>query len=92
MTETTLKELILLITPRRFGDQRGFFAETYNHQKYAEMEINVEFVQDNHSLSHWPSHEGRLMKHEEMIKIKMLEQDNRVMAGWKSLHRFEHVI
>ena len=52
MTETTLKELILLITPRRFGDQRGFFAETYNHQKYAEMEINVEFVQDNHSLSH----------------------------------------
>ena len=29
------------------------------------------------------------MKHEEMIKIKMLEQDNRVMAGWKSLHRFE---
>ena len=52
MTETTLKELILLITPRRFGDQRGFFAETYNYQKYAEMEINVEFVQDNHSLSH----------------------------------------
>ena len=51
MTEANLKEQILLITPHHFGDQRGFFAETYSRQKYAEMGIAVEFVQDNHSLS-----------------------------------------
>ncbi|MDB9812000.1 dTDP-4-dehydrorhamnose 3,5-epimerase, partial [bacterium] len=39
-----------LIIPQRFSDQRGFFAETYNRQKYLEMGIDVEFVQDNHSL------------------------------------------
>ena len=52
MTEANLKELILLITPHRFNDQRGFFAETYSRKKYTEMGIDVEFVQDNHSLSY----------------------------------------
>lgn len=51
MIEGDLKNNLLLITPRRFEDQRGFFAETYNRQKYVEMGIDVEFVQDNHSLS-----------------------------------------
>ena len=51
MTGTNLKELILLITPTRFGDQRGFFSETYSRQKYEGMGVDVEFVQDNHSLS-----------------------------------------
>ena len=51
MIEANLKELILLIKPCRFGDQRGFFSETYNRKKYLEMGIDIEFVQDNHSLS-----------------------------------------
>ena len=51
MTKKDLKQLISLIIPQRFGDQRGFFAELYSHQKYLEMGVNVEFVQDNHSLS-----------------------------------------
>ena len=51
MIDANLKELILLITPRRFGDQRGFFSETYSRKKYLEMGIDIEFVQDNHSLS-----------------------------------------
>ena len=54
--EVILKDPIFLevklITSRRFGDQRGFFAETYSRHKYAEMGVDVEFVQDNHSLSH----------------------------------------
>lgn len=41
----------ILVRPKRFGDHRGFFAETYSRQKYAGLGINVEFVQDNHSLS-----------------------------------------
>lgn len=39
------------IVPRRFGDRRGFFAETYSARNYAALGVNVEFVQDNHSLS-----------------------------------------
>ena len=35
----------------RFEDFRGFFAETYSRRQYAELGINSEFVQDNHSLS-----------------------------------------
>ena len=38
--------------PKRYGDLRGFFAETYSFRAYAELGINDEFVQDNHSLSH----------------------------------------
>ena len=52
MIEANLKDDIFLIMPRRFGDQRGFFAETYSRQRYVELGIDVEFVQDNHSLSH----------------------------------------
>ena len=51
MIEANLKELILLTTPSWFGDQRGFFSETYSRKKYLEMGIDIEFVQDNHSLS-----------------------------------------
>ena len=51
MTEKNLKDTALLITPSRFGDHRGFFAETYSRQKYMKLGIDVEFVQDNHSLS-----------------------------------------
>jgi len=52
MIEANLEELILLIKPRRFDDQRGFFSEIYSRKKYLEMGIDIEFVQDNHSMSH----------------------------------------
>lgn len=42
---------ILMIEPDRFGDHRGFFAETYSQRVYAELGISENFVQDNHSLS-----------------------------------------
>lgn len=40
-----------LLSPRRFGDHRGFFAETYSARVLAEQGIIEPFVQDNHSLS-----------------------------------------
>ena len=46
-----LKEELQLIVPHRCDDGRGFFAETYSRRKYLELGIDVEFVQDNHSLS-----------------------------------------
>lgn len=42
---------IRLIKPQRFFDQRGFFSETFHKQRYIDMGIRCEFVQDNHSFS-----------------------------------------
>ena len=42
---------LLLIKPKRHGDKRGFFAETYSRKKFLDYKIDIEFVQDNHSLS-----------------------------------------
>ena len=42
---------VKVLAPKRFDDGRGFFAETYNKQRFAEAGVPVEFVQDNHSLS-----------------------------------------
>jgi len=42
---------VLLLEPKRFGDERGFFSETYSRRALAECGIACDFVQDNHSLS-----------------------------------------
>lgn len=39
------------ILPRKFGDERGFFSETWNKAALAKAGVEVEFVQDNHSYS-----------------------------------------
>ena len=48
--ETTLPE-VLILEPKLFGDQRGFFLETYQLPRYAERGIGRPFVQDNMSRS-----------------------------------------
>lgn len=42
---------VLLLTPKRFGDHRGFFSETYNSRLFEDAGIHLKFVQDNQSLS-----------------------------------------
>lgn len=42
---------VKLITPKKFGDHRGFFSETYNRKTLEAAGIRLDFVQDNHSLS-----------------------------------------
>ena len=42
---------VILITPPRFGDARGFFSETFNARRFAEAGVTGPFVQDNQSLS-----------------------------------------
>jgi len=49
--ETTALDGVLIITPTRFGDARGFFSETWNRAQLAEHDITLDFVQDNQSLS-----------------------------------------
>ena len=50
VTPTALPE-VLLIEPRVFGDDRGFFYESYNRRALAEAGLTADFVQDNHSRS-----------------------------------------
>lgn len=42
---------VLQITPRRHGDNRGFFSETWNARLFGDLGIDIDFVQDNQSLS-----------------------------------------
>lgn len=42
---------VILIEPKVFGDDRGFFMETWSQKLFAENGIDYEFVQDNHSMS-----------------------------------------
>jgi len=48
--KTTLKDAII-IKPQVFGDNRGFFLESYSRKIFAENGIKTEFIQDNHSMS-----------------------------------------
>jgi dTDP-4-dehydrorhamnose 3,5-epimerase len=42
---------LIVIQPKRFGDARGYFEETWNKREFLTAGIGVDFVQDNHSLS-----------------------------------------
>ncbi|MDH5631305.1 MAG: dTDP-4-dehydrorhamnose 3,5-epimerase [Gammaproteobacteria bacterium] len=50
ITPTSIPE-VLIVEPDVFGDSRGFFIETWHARKYAELGLEANFVQDNHSRS-----------------------------------------
>ena len=56
MAQRTVQEIdgLILIEPKRFGDHRGFFSETFHAERLAELGFATPFVQDNHSLSAEP--------------------------------------
>ncbi|PVA05210.1 dTDP-4-dehydrorhamnose 3,5-epimerase [Thalassorhabdomicrobium marinisediminis] len=49
--EPTLLPDVIILTPARFGDHRGFFSESWSRRAMAEHGLDLDFVQDNHSLS-----------------------------------------
>jgi len=51
LIETTPLPGVMILTPRRFGDARGFFCESWNRETLAAQGLYFDFVQDNHSLS-----------------------------------------
>ncbi|MCG9884799.1 MAG: dTDP-4-dehydrorhamnose 3,5-epimerase [Cyanobacteria bacterium] len=51
ITPTAIPD-VLLVEPQVFGDDRGFFFESFNQQKFADLTgLSLDFVQDNHSRS-----------------------------------------
>jgi dTDP-4-dehydrorhamnose 3,5-epimerase len=61
--DTTPIPGVLRITPKAFGDARGFFLETYQDRRYAEAGITLPFVQDNHSRSRRGTLRGMHFQH-----------------------------
>ncbi|MGA8260798.1 MAG: dTDP-4-dehydrorhamnose 3,5-epimerase [Arenicellales bacterium] len=63
---------VMLLIPRIFGDDRGFFMETFNKKTASEIGLPTEFVQDNHSYSQrgvlrglhyqYPTWQGKLVR------------------------------
>jgi dTDP-4-dehydrorhamnose 3,5-epimerase len=51
LIESTTIPDVKIVTPRKFGDHRGFFSEIYKRNAFAEAGLELDFVQDNHSLS-----------------------------------------
>lgn len=50
LIKTPLKDAVIL-EPAVFGDERGFFMETWNQHTFSELGLELNFVQDNHSRS-----------------------------------------
>lgn len=51
LVEETPLDGVYVVTPKRFGDDRGFFSEVWSKSALAKHGIDIEFVQDNHSKS-----------------------------------------
>ncbi len=49
--EKTKLSGVYILTPKRFGDARGFFSESWSKRQMAEAGLDYDWVQDNHSLS-----------------------------------------
>jgi dTDP-4-dehydrorhamnose 3,5-epimerase len=49
--EKTKLDGVLILTPKIFKDDRGFFSESYSKQTFAENNIHYDFIQDNHSFN-----------------------------------------
>ena len=50
-SERLVIEDVMVIRPRRFADNRGYFVETYNKRPFADLGVALDFVQDNEALS-----------------------------------------
>lgn len=69
---------VIVVEPRRFGDARGFFSETYNRELFAGAGITCEFVQDNQSLS---EHAGTIRALHYQLPPKAQDKLVRVVKG-----------
>jgi dTDP-4-dehydrorhamnose 3,5-epimerase len=51
LVEDTAIPAVKIVTPKKFGDHRGFFSEVYSAKAWREAGLDYQFVQDNHSYS-----------------------------------------
>jgi dTDP-4-dehydrorhamnose 3,5-epimerase len=96
--ETGIKDL-LIIKPKVFEDDRGYFFESYNQDKFKEAGVDVNFVQDNESRSmknvlrglHFqkpPYTQGKLVRvmHGSVLDVAVdLRKDSETYGKWASI-------
>ncbi|MFK7904865.1 MAG: dTDP-4-dehydrorhamnose 3,5-epimerase [Chitinophagales bacterium] len=75
--EQTGIEDLLIIHPRVFADERGYFYESYNKERFAEHGIHHDFVQDNQARSTYGILRGLHFQHAPYAQTKLV----RVMEG-----------
>ena len=63
---------MILIKPKVFGDERGFFMETYKKEDFEKAGIKGEFVQDNHSRSRYGVLRGLHFQKEPYAQAKIV--------------------
>jgi dTDP-4-dehydrorhamnose 3,5-epimerase (EC 5.1.3.13) len=90
---------VILIEPKVFRDERGFFLETYHQAKFAQAGLDVTFVQDNHSRSvkgtlrglhaQWRQPQGKLIRviaGEILDVVVDIRQDSPTFGRWLGVH------
>ncbi|MGQ9897411.1 MAG: dTDP-4-dehydrorhamnose 3,5-epimerase [Acidobacteriota bacterium] len=90
---------VILIEPKVFQDERGFFLETYHQSKFAQAGLDVTFVQDNHSCSvqgtlrglhaQWRRPQGKLIRviaGEILDVVVDIRLDSPTFGRWLSVH------
>jgi dTDP-4-dehydrorhamnose 3,5-epimerase len=89
---------VVILEPRVFGDERGFFLESYNQKVFAELGIEERFVQDNHSSSgrnvlrglHYQikQAQGKLVRvvEGEILDVAVdVRRSSRTFGGWEAV-------
>ncbi|MEZ0184325.1 dTDP-4-dehydrorhamnose 3,5-epimerase [Flavobacterium oncorhynchi] len=74
--ETFIKDLVI-VEPTVFGDERGYFFESYSKTKFEDLGINIDFVQDNQSFSKKGTLRGLHYQNPPFAQTKLL----RVLEG-----------
>lgn len=69
--ETPIKDMVI-IEPRVFGDDRGYFFESYNKEAFEKAGLNYNFVQDNESKSKYGVLRGLHFQHDPMAQSKLV--------------------
>jgi len=71
LVETPIKDLVV-IEPRVFGDDRGYFFESYNKANFASAGLHYDFVQDNESRSKYGVLRGLHFQNAPMAQTKLV--------------------
>ena len=68
---------LFIIEPKVFNDERGYFFESFNYQKFADFKISADFIQDNESKSSYGVIRGLHLQVEPYVQTKLV----RVISG-----------
>lgn len=63
---------VFIIEPKKFGDSRGYFFESYNEKEFHDNGIKTKFVQDNQSFSKYGTLRGLHFQNEKFTQAKLV--------------------